>query len=374
MGKARRGNGEGSVYYDDVRKRWEAAFVDPTGKRIKKRFKTKADANEWLTVMRSEIYQQTYTAPSNITLGEWLVEYLKTYCLPNIRPKTAATYKNTLHHLDPLADIPLQQLTAHGIQKFYNELPPLSGSTKVKIHAMLNRAVTKAWALGMIRRNPMLNVKRPKDDTLDIQIFTVEEIQKITEAFKVSKYWKKYQLFFLLAISTGMRLGEILGLRIGSVGNNYIKVENCVVEVNSRLIDMPPKTSTGIRKITISEDLAAKLKASYQSGKVMQINGYVFHTANNTPYRPCNIRRMWIGILKEAGLPYRNFHCLRHTHATQLLAAGVPLLEVSKRLGHAKTSYTVNIYGHAIPGYDEQIPEQVDKIFFSAGGSMGAIK
>lgn len=367
MGKLKkRGNGEGSISLETATGLYRAAITDPTGKRIVKRFKKKLQASEWLTLIKSEILKQTYISPSNITLGEWLVEYLKTYCLPSIRPKTAATYKNTLHHLAPLADIPLQQLTAHGVQKFYNELPPLSGSVKVKIHAMLKRAVTKAWALGMIKKNTMLNVQRPKDDTLDIQIFTVNEIQKITEEFKVSKYWKKYQLFFLLAISTGMRLGELLGLRIGSVGNNYIKIENCVVEVDGRLLDMPPKTSTGIRKITISEDLAAKLKASYQADKVLLINGYVFHTANNTPFRPCNIRRMWVGILKEAGLPYRHFHCLRHTHATQLLAAGIPLLEVSKRLGHAKTSYTVNIYGHAIPGYDEQIPEQVDKIFFGA--------
>ena len=69
-------------------------------------------------------------------------------------------------------------------------------------------------------------------------------------------------------------------------------------------------------------------------------------------------------VLKEAKVPYRSFHCLRHTHATQLLADGVPVLEVSKRLGHAKPSYTFNLYGHAIPGYDIKIPDKVDKIFF----------
>lgn len=326
-------------------------------------FKARPDALEWLACTKADIARQTFVTPCTITLGAWVLEYLKLYVLPNVRPTTANTYKHTAGFIMPLADIPLQELTARDVQAFYNSLPPpLSGSVKTKIHALLRRAIKKALALDVIKKDVTLNVTPPKNTPPKIEIFTVEEIAAIDAAFAVSRCWARYQLFFRLAISTGMRLGEILGLRVRSVSAGFLTVDNSIADVNGRLIDCPPKTPSSIRRVTISRTLAANL-IGHHGGAACD---YVFHTSNNTPLRPSNINRMWKAILKEAGIKYRHFHCLRHTHATQLLAAGVPLLEVAKRLGHAKTSYTVNLYGHAIPGYDAQIPGKVDALFFGA--------
>lgn len=79
------------------------------------------------------------------------------------------------------------------------------------------------------------------------------------------------------------------------------------------------------------------------------------------------MRRAWSVILKGAEVNYKKFHCLRHTHATQLLSGGVPLLEVCKRLGHSKPSHTLNLYGHAIPNMDKMVAEQVAKIYEISG-------
>ena len=105
----------------------------------------------------------------------------------------------------------------------------------------------------------------------------------------------------------------------------------------------------------------------YQAAYALE-GGEIIRNAKGNPCLTTNIDKTWKRILKKAGIPYRKFHCLRHTHASMLLAAGVPILEVAKRLGHSRPSHTLNLYGHAIPGYDSQMPSLVEKVF-SLGNS-----
>ena len=123
------------------------------------------------------------------------------------------------------------------------------------------------------------------------------------------------------------------------------------------------KTAAGEREITITRDLSSDLKKRFNSGKIVSFDGYIFQSKNGTPLRPNQIERAWKSILLLASVPHKKFHVLRHTHATQLLANGVPLLEVSKRLGHSRASHTLDLYGHAIPGYDASLPNKISKIF-----------
>lgn len=359
----KRPNGSGSICFETATQKWRGAIVDPNGKRIVKRFKDKSEAEQWLVEIRYEIYKDLYVPPSDITLGEWVVEYLATYCAGTVRPKTLLTYQHSAKFLEPLADIKLQSLSAHSVQKFYKTLPNLADETKHKIHAFLKRAITKAHVLGMLQKNCMIAVEAPKIKKTEIEIYTVDEIKTIAETIQNSKYYSKYYPLYLLAISTGMRLGEILGLKTSCIGNGFVYVNNNIVEINGKIFDSPPKTNSSIRRITIPYEVEKTLRSINTKNKVVYMDGYVFHTKNGTAFNHQNIRRVWKAVQAEAGIKYRHFHCLRHTHATQLLAAGVPLLEVSKRLGHAKPSYTLELYGHAIPGYDTQIPDKVSQIF-----------
>jgi len=115
--------------------------------------------------------------------------------------------------------------------------------------------------------------------------------------------------------------------------------------------DGPPKTKSGYRDITLPHYVIEQLLEAYSSIEKAQPNGYVFHTANGTSISPSNFETNWWRILKLADIPPRHFHAVRHTHATELLAKGIPILEVSKCLGHSKPSHTLNLYGHAIKGY-----------------------
>lgn len=362
----KKANGSGSISFESARNKYRAEITDPQGKRITKRFSDKADAERWLTIIKADIYRNTYIPPSTITIGEWIMEYLCTYCEPNVRPKTMERYIQSAKFIGPIAEAPLQKLNAYSVQKFYNELPEMSDSSKNKIHKLLKAAITKAYQLDMIPKNFMEAVIAPKVSKKEIQIFTKEEIRKILDATISSQYYNKYYPLLYLAVTTGARLGEVLGLKYNCVKNGYIVINNSLQEIlldgKHQMVDMPPKTEAGIRKITINKTLQQLLTQKAADERIMSFDGYVFHTAHGTPYNIRNLRRMWIAVQKAADVPYRNFHCLRHTHATQLLAAGVPLLEVAKRLGHSKVSHTLNLYGHAIPGYDQMIPEKIDEL------------
>ena len=155
MAPKKKANGEGSLSIEKSTCLYRAAITDPNGKRIVKRFKERKAAVEWLTNIKSEVYKNTYIAPSNITLGDWMIEYFDTYVVPKVRPKTLQRYLQSSKFLQPLQDIPLQKITAHSVQKFYNTLPEMSDSSKNKIHKLLKAMVTKAFQLDMIPKNFM---------------------------------------------------------------------------------------------------------------------------------------------------------------------------------------------------------------------------
>lgn len=356
----KKANGEGSVYYEADRKQYRASIIDTAGKRISKRFKTKLEATNWLAEVKTDMLNATYVPRSDISIGKWVVEYIGIYC-QHLRPNTTKRYMQTALHLAPVADVELQKLTALSIQKLYNKLD-MSASSKIKVHKLLKAAITKAHQLDMVSKNIMLAVIPPKAEHKEVEIFTDAEIKKLLSSLKESRYYSKYYPLVYTAISTGARLGELLGLKAMAIKDGYIIINNNLQYINNVPTDFPPKTKSGNRKITISKKLEITLKR-LALDKVISYDGYIFHTKNGTPYRTTNINKTWRAILAEANIPYKNFHVLRHTHATQLLANGVPLLEVSKRLGHSTGSITLNLYGHAIKGYDEQIPDKVTEIF-----------
>lgn len=355
----KKANGQGSVYQEKTG-RYAAAIVDNTGKRVVKRFKTKTEANNWLVEIKAEILKDVYIPRSDISVGEWAVEYIETYC-QHLRPNTVKRYLESARHLAPIAGIELQKLTALAVQRLYNKLD-MSASSKIKVHKLLKAIITKAHQLEMITKNIMVAVTPPKAEHKEVEVFTEVEIKNLLASLKDSRYYSRYYTLVYTAISTGARLGELLGLKATSIKSGYIIINNNLQYINNVPTDFPPKTKAGNRKVTISKELENMLKR-LTVDKVMYFDGYVFHTKNGTPYRMANFNKAWKAILLEAHIPYKNFHVLRHTHATQLLANGVPLLEVSKRLGHSTGSITLNLYGHAIKGYDEKIPEKVTSIF-----------
>ena len=365
MKKTKSCNNEGSISYESARKKYRAAITDPQGNRIVKRFQTKQEAMEWLTITKAEIYQDTYIAPSTLTVGEWVLQYLKIYSQPNVKPKTMADYIHTASFLSAISDIPLQKCNTHHAQMFINALPPMASSTKLKVYRLLKAAVKKAYALHIIKDNFMSEVVGPSVEKKEIQVYSQEEIKKILDTVKDHQCFSRYFPLILTAFTTGMRLGEIIALRKHNVSNGYINVDTSIVYVKNVPYETTPKTKAGRRKIKIDAFTEATLR-SVMTDKIISFDGFVFHTKNGTHFSQRNLTRMWKRVQEIAEVPHRNFHVIRHTHATQLIANGIPLPEVSKRLGHSKLSHTLNLYSHAIPEYDNKIADNIPAIFYSA--------
>ena len=359
----------GSVSFDNARQQWRAQITTPSG-RILKRFPTKQEASDWLAKQQTAITEGTFVEPSSISLGTWLVTWLRDYKRASLSQRTFERYTELARLCESIADYRLQTVTAPLVQNLYTSLMQergLSASSVCKLHNLLHAAFRKAWQIDIVSRNVIDAVDPPRfRRTNEIVTFTKDEIQKILEVSKTFSYGHYYAMI-LLAVTTGMRMGEILGLRWCDVDIRKHEIsirQNLQLSSVKGIIFNPPKTKAGRRTITVPAETINALLELKRKRKVEGIEGLVFTTIKGShPYSPRNIEHTWRRIMKRIDIPYRNFHVFRHTHATDLLAAGVPIVEVAHRLGHSRISHTLELYGHAIPRYDQQIAEQVSKLY-----------
>lgn len=359
----------GSVSFDKARQLWRAQITTPNG-RIMKRFSSKQEASDWITQQQNSILQGTFVEPKAITLGTWLVTWLRDYKKPTLSQRTFERYTELARLCKSIASYRLQALNAPLIQNLYSSLMQergLSASTVSKVHRLLHAAFRKAWQIDLVPRNIIDAVDPPRyQQNHEIKTFSKEEISKILDVAKTFAYGHYYAML-LLAVTTGMRMGEILGLRWCDVDVRKREIsirQNLQLSAIKGIIFNPPKTKAGRRTITVPTETINALLELKHKRKVEAIEGLVFTTVKgNHPYSPRNIEHTWKRIMEHADIPYRNFHVFRHTHATDLLAAGIPIVEVAHRLGHSRISHTLELYGHAIPRYDQQIADQVSKLY-----------
>ena len=362
---------KGTVFFEKTRSRWKAELDTPQGKRISKRFKDKTDAENWLISQNSDINKGLFVEPDEITTGTWLIFWLDTYVKNTVKQRTIERYVGLAKHCNEIANIKLQKIQPQEIQVLYVKLQDkISAHTITKVHKILVTAFKKAYELGMLSKNTMQLVNPPKFKKKEIEIFTKMEIKKILSSVKKSRYYSRYYSFILAGVATGARLGELLGLRW--IDFDYQKKEIFIrqsVQFSSQkgFIIETTKTVSGVRKISIPESLAESIRGNspcdLESILKKNKNLLIFQTSTGNPISQQNFNKAWKKILLQAEVEYKNFHVLRHTHATQLLAAGIPIVEVSRRLGHAKTSHTLDLYGQAIPNMDAEIADNISAIF-----------
>lgn len=172
-----------------------------------------------------------------------------------------------------------------------------------------------------------------------------------------------------MAVVTGVRMSELFGLRWMDVqGSNIFIRQGLHMTEASEFIFEEPKSIASKRKISLPPEYVPILTEHHTRAlKKYQDNftaeSLVFTSLEGTPVNPQNFQRFWRKLLHQAGVEHKKFHALRHTHATKLLAAGKPIMDVSRRLGHAKPSRTLDLYGHAMPGKDDEIANSIGAIY-----------
>jgi integrase len=347
---------------------------DPiTGKRRRKKqrgFKTKRDAEKALALMEAEVYKGTYFEPSSMLIKEHMNDWFKSK-KNSISIQTANTYEAYLKNriIPYIGNVQLAQLSPILLQNFVNELKEegLASSSIKKIYSIIKGALDYAVNMELLPSNPITKIQLPKDSKKEIVVWDVPEIQSFQKAACLDRLYPA----FYLAITTGMRRGEILGVRWKDVDleKGMLNVRQTLSKDGRQFLP-GAKTSAGIRSIKLSNDtivllkkqktVVAKEKLSY--GPEYEDNDLIICTSKGTPINPENLKRTFQRLIKEANVPSIRLHDLRHTHATMLLASGVNAKVISERLGHTNIKTTLDIYSHVLPSMQEEAANQIDTL------------
>ena len=347
-------------------------------------FSTKREAQKYLNELLHKIEIGTYVAPSKITLADFLKQWLNDYAKVNTAPKTYQGYERIIRqHLIPkLGNMKMDQLKPIHIQQYYtNRLTEgridgsggLSNRSVLHHHRLLHKALEDAVKWQIIAINPAKAVNSPKDQKKKVNVLTKEQVHALLQYVKSHKYYAP----IYLAIKTGMRRGEILGIRWEDVDfEKYtISVNQQIQRLKKQGVVFKPTTkNNGSRRtIAISESVASVLKRQINIRKRDRLKfGILYHdhqlifaNEDGSPIDPDAISREFPRIIRRIeDFPKVRFHDLRHTHATLLLQQGEHPKIVSERLGHATISMTMDTYSHVMPNMQKAAAKKFDDFLF----------
>ena len=324
-----------------------------------------------------DIYQGVdLTEQSRMTLGEWLDRWLENIT-GTIRPTTMTRYQGAVdRHIKPyLGDKPIAQIKGEDVQKLYDMLARqgnrntgagLSSGTICGIHSMLHEALGTAQRVGLIARNPSEEIDAPKFSYKSKRVLTDEQLEKFMEVIREDAVWCD---FFYTELTTGLRRGEICGLRWEDFeeGNGTLKIRRTVhAEKGGRLTTWDTKTTAGTRTITLSPSTADLLRERRRS----TLTDWIFPNPlkPEQPTRPSAAYNRMKALLKQAELPDIRFHDLRHTFATHAPASGVDVKTLSGILGHTRAAFTLDTYTHTTGDMQKRAAEIVGEFLIDIFG------
>ena len=304
-------------------------------------------------------------------VGQFLTRWLDTYGATNVTRRTLQGYRSSIRcYSGPISAIPAQSLTARHLQAIYSQMLErgLSATTVVQFHRIMHRALGMGVKWGILARNVADAATPPRIVRKEMQMWTVETIHRFLDVAGASRY----RDFYHLAILTGMRRSEQVGLQWANVDlpNGRLSVVRTLQRLSGQgLVVGQPKTSKSRRAIALSPDAVAllheirgrQIAQQLTVGEVWQNTDYVFTQADGRPVDPDAITKDFSDLIKKSGLPHLTLHGLRHAHATMLLEAGVNPKIVSERLGHSTISVTMDTYSHVLPGMQEAAALALDE-------------
>lgn len=341
-------------------------------------FRTRREAEAARAKIVTELHGGTYVEPDRLTLSEWVRESWLPMMESRLKPSTLHSYQRNMeiHVLPTLGARALQQLTAPMLSALYAELMrgngsrPLSAKTVSYIHTTVHKALADAVDAGVVVRNVAERVKPPRPNRRwrrEIPCWEPEELAqflKSVEGARLEVAWR-------LAAMTGLRRGEILGLRWCDVDLDHarISVRQALVSVGYEVLKSTPKTHQA-RVIDLDSQTVELLqrhrveqetkKLDWETG--LEDHGLVVAKENGEPIHPQSLSQAFERLVATAGLRRIRLHDLRHTHATIAIKAGVPLKVISERLGHESPAFTLRQYAHVVPGMQAEAASQIAEL------------
>ena len=370
-----------------TRVRWYTIVDIPRGPDGRRRqkwhggFATRREAELARADVLSRLARGTYVERSSLLVSEWVLGTWLGTVETQLKPSTFHSYRRNLelHLLPRLGHLRFGDLTPARITESYAELlrsgrqrgrskgEGLSPTTVRYLHAILHRALADAVTAGLLESNPASLVKLPRSGlTLapELRCWSADELSAFlrqTDHLPLSLAWR-------LAAMTGMRRGEVLGLRWKdvSVADRRLQISRSLVVVDGSTRESTPKNGHA-RSIDLDAGTATLLHALRPrdgGGDSRVVVG-----SDGASPSPGSLSRAFRSAVAVAGVPMIRFHDLRHTHATLSLAAGVPVRVVADRLGHASAAFTLRRYAHVLPGMQAAAAETFASLL---GGELPA--
>lgn len=346
--------------------------VDPgTGKDIRRSVyaPTQREARRKMTEAIAALDRGIYRDPCRMTLGQWPDIWTAEY-LNSIKPRTLEAYLSIIKtHIRPgLGAVRLEQLNAHTIQKFYNSLDGLSPKTVKNVHGVLHKALQQAAAIGYMTANPADACSLPRAEKPELHPLDEDDTGLFIEAVK----GHRYEAVFLFTLFTGARQGEVLGLTW-----DCVDFTTGTVTINKQLQKAPrgseyslvsPKNSKG-RTIFPAPYVMRLLKEQHQRqaewqlrvGPAWEGSGLVFTDELGRHLMPHTVYHAFKKVVASIGLPDVRFHDLRHSYAVASIRAGDDIKTVQGNLGHATTSFTLDVYGHVTEQMKQASAERMER-------------
>lgn len=382
MARGRRGNGEGTI---SQRKNgtYEARITLDDGSRKSIYGKTRKEVQEKLKIALREQQQGTLVTAPQQKLEQFLRDWLENTQKHSVRPRTYERYEEIvrLHIIPVLGHHYVQKLTVQQVEAFYAKKikEGYKPVTVASFHNVLHKALDTAVRWNLITRNVCDLVESPHAEEYEIQPLSLEQIRKLLAAAVVRGY--PIEALVTLALATGMRRGELLGLKWQDIdfATSTLHVRRIMSRVPSKLkteerkgyVEANTKTKKSRRSIMVASFalIALQRHREYQkevkqkAGRLWQENDLVFCTSIGTPLNPDrDVRLRFKALLKEAGLPDIRFHDMRHSAATLLLAMGIHPKIAQEILGHSNIAMTMNVYSHVLPTMQQEAIDKLNEV------------
>ncbi len=349
-----------------------------TGERLQKRFgpysgKTLAK-NEMLKI-KNEINAGIFKNPTDIKLKEFLQRWLD-HKSKHVSKGTMAHYKPYVnrHLITNLGGLKIDRLKPLHIQELYDsyiEEETLSNQSIVHMHRILNNVYKLAMNWDLVNKNPCTNIKPPKPEKFEMQVWDEVDVRTFLDFSKTDRFY----IIYLLALTTGMRKGELLGLKWQDVDftNKTISVNRAVTRKKGGGFEIGSlKTDHSYRNISLFNHVIAELeehkheqrKFKMKNRKTYKDEDLITSNSYGSFILPRNLDRNWLPLLEESMLKRIRFHDMRHTHATLLLKQDVHPKVVQERLGHYSITVTLDLYSHVLPNIQQAAAEQFGEHIF----------
>jgi integrase len=356
------------VYDDSGKRRRKWHTFHTTSKR-----KAEEECARLITAMKNG----TYVEPTKQTVAEFLDGWLD-FVKPSVAPKTYERYAEILQKgVAPLlGDVTLAKLKTDRIDAAFAKALTegrrdgkggLSPRTVHHMRRVLIKALNQAVTWDRLTKNPALATTAPKVERKKMLAYDAGQTAALLEAMRPTRMF----IPTLLAVMCGLRRGEVLALRWRNVelGDNLrqISIVESAEQTKEGVRFKEPKSGR-TRTVSLSTTVIAELKAhrARQAEEQLRIglrpdgDSFVVAQVDGSPIQPRSLTHEWVRLISKSALPRIRFHDLRHTHASQMLSAGVHPKVASERLGHSTIGITLDLYSHVMPGMQADAAEQVD--------------